>query len=48
MTTSLLHDMDLYAWTRQQVSFLKSGNLADVDFKYLIEEIENYFYAKRA
>ncbi|MGZ4954013.1 MAG: DUF29 domain-containing protein [Methylobacter sp.] len=40
MGTSLLHDLDFYAWTQQQVNLIKSGNLADVDFKHLIEEIE--------
>lgn len=40
MATSLLHDLDFYAWTQQQVNLLKSGNLMDVDFKNLIEEIE--------
>jgi len=41
MATSLLHDLDFYAWTQQQVDLLKSGNLVDVDFKHLIEEIES-------
>lgn len=39
MASSLLHDQDFYAWTQQQVDLLKSGNLADVDVKHLIEEI---------
>ena len=39
--SSLLHDLDFYAWTQQQVDLLKSGNLADVDFKNLILEIES-------
>lgn len=47
MTTSLLHDLDFYAWTQQQVGPLKSGNLADVDFKYLIQEIESMGASER-
>jgi len=41
MATSLLHDLDFYAWTQQQVELLKSGNLVEVDFKHLIQEIES-------
>ncbi|MCD2450828.1 DUF29 domain-containing protein [Methylicorpusculum oleiharenae] len=40
MATSLLHELDFYAWTQQQVALIKSGNFVDVDFKHLIEEIE--------
>ena len=47
MATSLLHDLDFYAWTQQQVDLLKSGNLADVDFKHLIEEIESMGASER-
>jgi len=47
MATSLLHDLDFYAWTQQQVDLLKSGNLVDVDFKHLIEEIESMGASER-
>jgi hypothetical protein len=47
MATSLLHELDFYAWTQQQVDLLKSGNLADVDFKNLIEEIEHMGASER-
>jgi len=45
--SSLLHDLDFYAWTQQQVDLLKSGNLADVDFKNLILEIESMGASER-
>jgi hypothetical protein len=47
MATLLLHDLDFYAWTQQQIDLLKSGNLADVDFKHLIEEIESMGASER-
>jgi hypothetical protein len=47
MASSLLHDQDFYAWTQQQVDLLKSGNLADVDVKHLIEEIESMGASER-
>ncbi|NOT85380.1 MAG: DUF29 domain-containing protein [Methylococcaceae bacterium] len=40
MAASSLHDRDFYAWTQQQIRLLKSGELVDVDFEHLIEEIE--------
>jgi hypothetical protein len=47
MATSLLHDVDFYAWTQDQADLLKSGNLADVDVKHLIEEIESMGASER-
>jgi len=47
MGTSLLHDLDFYAWTQQQVNLIKSGSLVDVDFKHLIEEIESMGSSER-
>jgi len=47
MTASLLHDLDFYAWTQQQANLLKSGNLADVDFKHLIKKIESMASSER-
>lgn len=47
MTTSLLYDSDFYAWIQQQVDYLKSGNLAEVDFKHLIEELESMGASER-
>jgi hypothetical protein len=47
MAASLLHELDFYAWTQQQVDLLKSGNLVDVDFKNLIEEIERMGASER-
>lgn len=47
MATSLLHDLDFYAWTQQQVDLLKSGNLDDVDVKHLIQEIESMGASER-
>ena len=38
MATSLLHDLDFYAWTQQQVDLLKSVNLVDADAKNLIHD----------
>ena len=47
MATSLLHDLDFYAWTQQQIDLLKSGNLVDIDVKHLIEEIESMGASER-
>jgi len=47
MATSLLHDLDFYAWTQQQVDLLKSGNLVDIDVKSLIEEIKGMGASER-
>ena len=47
MATSLLHDLDFYAWTQQQVDLLKSGDLAAVDVKHLIEEIKSMGASER-
>jgi hypothetical protein len=47
MATSLLHELDFYAWTQQQVALIKSGNFVDVDFKHLIEEIERMGASER-
>ena len=35
-----LHESDFYAWTQQQVTFLRSRNLEQLDVVNLIEEIE--------
>jgi hypothetical protein len=35
-----LHQMDFYAWTRQQAALLKAGQLAELDIEHLSEEIE--------
>jgi len=47
MATSSLHDVDFYAWTQQQIHLLKSGNLADVDSRHLIEAIEHMGASER-
>ncbi len=47
MTTQSLHDLDFYAWTQQQVEFLRSGNLSEIDVKHLIEEIESMGASER-
>jgi hypothetical protein len=47
MTASSLHESDFYAWTQQQISLIKSGRLADVDFEHLIEEIESMGASER-
>jgi hypothetical protein len=47
MAVSFLHDLDFYAWTQQQVSLIKSGNLVDVDFEHLLEEIESMEASER-
>ena len=41
MATSSLHELDFYACTQQQVNLIKSGNLVDIDFEHLLEEIES-------
>jgi hypothetical protein len=45
--TQSLHDLDFYAWTQQQVAFLKSGNLFEIDIQNLIEEIEGMGASER-
>lgn len=47
MSTLPLHESDFYAWTQRQADLLKSGNLAEVDFEHLIEEIESMGASER-
>ena len=47
MATSPLHELDFYAWTQQQVDLIKSGNLTDVDFEHVLEEIESMGASER-
>ena len=47
MAFSSLHELDFYAWTQQQVDLIKSGNLVDVDFEHLLEEIESMGASER-
>jgi len=47
MAASSLHELDFYAWTQQQVDLIKSGNLVDVDFEHLLEEIESMGASER-
>lgn len=47
MTASLLHELDFYAWTQQQIALLKSGKLADVDIEHIIEEIASMGASER-
>lgn len=47
MAASSLHEQDFYAWTQQQVGLIKSGNLVDVDFEHLLEEIESMGASER-
>ncbi|MBV9385502.1 MAG: DUF29 domain-containing protein, partial [Chroococcidiopsidaceae cyanobacterium CP_BM_ER_R8_30] len=41
MQTATLYEQDFYAWTQQQVKFLRSGHLQELDIENLIEEIES-------
>ncbi len=36
-----LHEQDFYAWTQQQSQLLKVGQFAELDIKYLVEELES-------
>jgi len=36
-----LHETDLYAWTRQQLQLLKSGQLSALDVSNLIDEVDD-------
>ena len=47
MTTTLLHDLDFFDWTQQQAGLLKSRNLAKLDVKHLIQEIESMGASER-
>lgn len=47
MTASLLHELDFYAWTQQQIALLKSGKLAEVDIEHIIEEIASMGASER-
>jgi hypothetical protein len=37
----VLHEQDFYAWTQQQASLLKTGQLSQLDIDHLVEELEN-------
>lgn len=47
MAASSLHESDFYAWTQQQIGLIQSGQLADVDFEHLLEEIEGLGASER-
>ena len=47
MATTSLHELDFYAWTQQQVDLIKSGNLVDIDFEHVLEEIESMGASER-
>jgi hypothetical protein len=47
MATLSLHELDFYAWTLQQVDLIKSGNLVDVDFEHVLQEIESMGASER-
>jgi hypothetical protein len=38
---SSTHDHDFYAWTQEQVNLLKTGQLDQVDWQNIVEEIED-------
>jgi hypothetical protein len=38
---AIVYDEDFYAWTREQVQLLRSGNLADLDVENIAEELES-------
>jgi hypothetical protein len=38
---TVLHEQDFYAWTQQQASLLKTGQLSQLDIDHLVEELEN-------
>jgi Domain of unknown function DUF29 len=37
----ILYDQDFYAWTQEQASLLRNGNLKAIDIEHLAEEIED-------
>lgn len=41
MSTATLYDTDLYAWTQEQASLLRQGQLEQLDIANLVEEIED-------
>lgn len=36
-----LHEQDFYAWTQQQAALLQTGRFAELDVRYLIEELQS-------
>ncbi|AFL74126.1 DUF29 domain-containing protein [Thiocystis violascens] len=38
---SRLYDSDFHAWTYEQASLLRAGNLAEADLSHIIDEIES-------
>jgi hypothetical protein len=44
---SSLYDNDFHAWTHEQASLLRAGNLAEADFSHIIDEIESMGRSER-
>ena len=42
-----LHDRDFYAWTQQQLTLLRTGDLSKIDIKNLIDEVESMGASER-
>jgi len=39
--TAQLYETDFYGWVQNQAGILRTGNLADLDLKHLLEEVED-------
>lgn len=42
-----LYERDFYAWTHEQASLLRAGNLAEADITHIIEEMESMGRSER-
>lgn len=47
ITSNSHYEQDFYAWTQQQAQRLRAGQLIDVDFEHLAEEIETLGASER-
>jgi hypothetical protein len=41
MTTAILYEKDLYAWTMRNAQFLRERHTEELDFDHLAEEMES-------
>ena len=46
MTASVHHDQDFYSWAITQPQLLREGRLAEIDCRYVAEELEDMGAAK--
>ena len=48
VTTTVLYETDIYAWSQRQVALLRASAFSEVDWVHVIEEIESLGTSQRS